>query len=77
VLHVSHGDAGLDQGVLEGQAAPEQEGDEIIAPQVTDLSPLFDQFAAAVNAVAGQVGAEVGARGRARWLRVARRRDLD
>jgi hypothetical protein len=38
--------------VLEGQAAAEQEGDEIVAPEVADFSPLLDQLAPAVDAVA-------------------------
>ena len=33
-LYVSHADARLDQGVLEGQAAAEQKGDEVVAPEV-------------------------------------------
>ena len=33
-LHVSHADASLDQGVLEGQAAAEQKGDEVVALEV-------------------------------------------
>jgi hypothetical protein len=42
VLHVSHADPRVYQSVLEGQAAAEQEGDEIVAPQVADLAPLLD-----------------------------------
>jgi hypothetical protein len=61
-FHVSHPDPRVDQGVLEGQAATEQESDEIVAPEVADFSPLLDQLAPAVDAVARQVGAEVSAR---------------
>ncbi len=35
-----------------GQAATEQESDEIVAPEVTDFFPLLDQLASAVDAVA-------------------------
>jgi len=76
-FNVAHPDPRLDQGVLKGQAAAEQEGDEVVAPQVADLCSLFDQLASAVNAVAGQIGAQVGPRGRAGWLRIAGRCDLD
>ena len=41
-LDIAHTDPSLDQRMLEGQAAAEQEGDEVIAPEVTDLSPLLD-----------------------------------
>ena len=63
--------------MLEGQAATEQKGDEIIAPKVTDFPPLLDELAPTVDAVTRQVGAEVSARGRTGGLRVAWRRDLD
>jgi len=63
--------------MLEGQAATEQKGDEIVAPKVADLIPLLNEFATAVDAVGRQVDAEVGAAGRACGLWVARRRDLD
>jgi hypothetical protein len=41
-LHVSHAGSRVYQSVLEGQAAAEQESDEIVAPQVADFSPLRD-----------------------------------
>jgi hypothetical protein len=41
-FYVSHADARLNQGMLEGQAAAEQKGDEVVAPEVLDLSPLLD-----------------------------------
>src|SRR5947207_6159197 len=63
--------------MLEGQAATEQKGDEIVAPKVADLAPLLNEFATAVDAVGRQVDAEVGAGGRACGLWIARRRDLD
>jgi hypothetical protein len=59
--------------MLEGQAAAEQKGDQVIAPEVADLSPLLDQFAPSIDAVARQIGTQVAARGRARRLRVAGR----
>ena len=51
-FHVSHADPRVDQSVLEGQAAAEQEGDEIVAPEVADFAPLVDQLAPAIDAVA-------------------------
>ena len=76
-FHVSHADSCVDQGVLEGQAATEQEGDEIVAPEVADFPPLLDELTPTVNAVTRQIGAEVSAWGGTGGLRVARRRDLD
>ena len=46
--------------MLEGQAAAEQKGNEVVAPQVADLAALLDQLAPAVDAVTGQVGAQIG-----------------
>ena len=48
--------------MLEGQAAAEEKGDEVVAPEVLDLPPLLDQLAPAVYSVAREVGAEIGAR---------------
>ena len=47
--------------MLEGQAATEQEGDEIVAPEVADFPPLLDELAPTVDAVTRQVGTEVSA----------------
>ena len=55
-LDIAHTDPGLDQRMLEGQAAPEQEADEVVAPEVADLAALLDQLTPAVDAVAGQIG---------------------
>src|SRR6516225_12424814 len=76
-LDIAHTDPGLDQRMLEGQAAPEQKADQIIAPEVADLAALLDQLAPAVDPVAGQIGAQVGPWRRAGWFRIAGRCDLD
>src|SRR5215472_11348325 len=51
-LHVSHANSRLDQRMLESQAAAQQKGDKVVAPQVANLRPLLDQFAPAVDTVA-------------------------
>jgi hypothetical protein len=63
--------------VLEGQAAAQQEGYEVVAPEVADFSSFFDKLTVAIDAITGQIGANVGTRGGTGGLRVARRRDLD
>jgi hypothetical protein len=50
---MSHADPRVHQGVLESQAAAEQEGDEVVAPEVADVAPLLSQFAPTIDAVAG------------------------
>src|SRR5215831_13206315 len=55
----------------------EQETDQIVAPQVSDVSPLLNQFATAVNAVPRLVSPEVDTRSRARRFRIAWGCDLD
>ena len=57
--------------MLEGQAAAQQEGDEVVAPKLADFSSFFDQLTVAIDAIAGQIGANVGTRGRTGGLRVA------
>jgi hypothetical protein len=49
--------------VLEGQAATQEKGDQIVAPKIADVASLLSQLAFAVDAVARQVSAEVGSRG--------------
>src|SRR5262249_25962751 len=74
---VAHPYPRLDQGMLEGQAATEQERDQIVAPQITDLPSLLGQLASTVDSIAGKIGSKIGTRGRAHRFRIARRRDLD
>jgi hypothetical protein len=59
-LNISDTDPCLDQGAFKGQAATDQEGDEVIAPEISYLLPLLNQLALSVNTVAGQVGTKVG-----------------
>ena len=63
--------------MLEGQTATKQKSDQIVAPQVTDLAPLLGQLAPAVDTVARNIGAKIGARSRTRRFRIARWCDLD
>src|SRR6516165_1618983 len=51
-FYVSHADPRVDQGVLEGQAATEQESHEIVTPEITDFSPLLDELTPTIDAVA-------------------------
>src|SRR5215472_3336788 len=74
---VPHSTFRLNQRMLESQAAAKQKGDKVVAPQVANIFRLADKLAITVDAVAGQIGAQVGARGRADGLRVAGRRNLD
>src|SRR5262249_52099960 len=71
-LHVSGWYAGLDQGVLEGEAAAEEKRDQVIPPHVADGGALLGELAFPVDAVAGHVGAKVGPRGGTNGLRITR-----
>ena len=50
--------------MLEGEAATEQEGDQVRPPEVPDFSASFGQLAPAVDPVGGHVRAQVGVRRR-------------
>ena len=63
--------------MLEGQTATKQKSDQIVAPQITDLSSLLGQLAPTVDSIAGEIGAKIGTRGRTRRFRIARWCDLD
>jgi hypothetical protein len=76
-LHVAGRHAGLDEGVLEGEATAEEERDQIVPPHVADVGALLGQLASPVDAVAGHVGTEVGPGGRTQRLRITRDGDLD
>ena len=56
------GTSGLQQGVLEGERAAEQEADQVVAPAAIQVGRLVDQLAVAIDAIARQVGAQVGPR---------------
>src|SRR5947209_3858809 len=56
--------------MLESQAAAEQKGDKVVAPEVSDVFSLLDQLTSAIDAVAGQVDAKVRAWGSAGRLRI-------
>ena len=43
-LHVSWWNPGLDQGVLEGEAAAQQKGDQIVPPHIADVASLFGEL---------------------------------
>src|SRR5215471_13767411 len=75
-LHVSHADPRLDEGVLEGEAAAEEERHEVVPPEVSDVASLLGQLALAVDAVARHVGAKICTGHCAGWVGVARWRDL-
>src|SRR5881275_988801 len=62
VLDVPQIDAGLEQRPLEREGAAEQERDEVIAPVRRDVAHLVGHHAVLVDAVAGNVGAEIGTR---------------
>ena len=63
------------QRALEGEAAADEERDEVVAPDVADVGRLGDQLAVHPDAVAREVGAEVARRRAARRLaRVESRR---
>src|SRR5215471_1883825 len=76
-LHISHTDPRLDEGMLEREAAAEEEGHKIVPPEVSDVAPLLGQLALAVDAVARHIGAKICTRRGAGWLWVARWRDLN
>jgi hypothetical protein len=43
-LHVARGKPGLDQGVLEGEAAAQEKRDQIVPPDVPDIASPFGQL---------------------------------
>lgn len=67
VRDVPHLEARLDHGRLEGEAAPEEEGHEIVPPEGGDVCHLVGELALPVDTVSGNIGADVRAgRGEAR-----------
>jgi hypothetical protein len=50
-LDVSRGKAGIDQRVLEGEAAAQQKCDQIVTPDVSDVAPPLGQLAVPVDAI--------------------------
>src|SRR5215467_16126264 len=76
-LQVSHADPRLDEGVLEGEAAAEEERHEVVPPEVSDVAVLLKQLALAVDAVARHIGAKICTGRGAGRLWVARWRDLN
>ncbi len=55
-------DSGVGKGVLEGEAAPEEERHQVLAPVREDVGRFLGEGAVPPDPVAGQVGAQVGAR---------------
>ena len=68
VLEVAHRDAGLQQRGLEGEAAAEQERDQVLAPVLAHVGHLGDRLAVLVDDVRRQVGAQVAGEDRCRDL---------
>src|SRR6266850_6570088 len=63
LVDVTHRDARVEQGPLEGERAAEQEGDEIVAPERAHIGDLVGEHAVLVDAVPGNVRAQIGPRG--------------
>jgi hypothetical protein len=61
---VAHRHAGVEETVLEGEAAPEQERDHVVAPVRGHVGRLGDQPTVLVDPVRREVGAQVGVRAR-------------
>ena len=76
-LNVGQGDAGAYQGVLEGEAAPQQEGDHVAGPEVGDALRLVHHLTPLVDLIPGQVAREIGTGGRDGRLDRARLHNLD
>ncbi len=67
VRDVADLEARFDHGRFEGEAAPEEEGHEIVPPEIGDVGHFVGELALPVDAVPGQVVAQVRAgRGEAR-----------
>ncbi len=73
LLDVAHRDARLGQRPLEGEAAPDEERHQVVAPVRDDVRGLVHQLAVLPDPVARQVGAQVGAVGERQWSRSRRR----
>ena len=76
-LDIAHGDTRLDQGMVEGMAAAEQEGHQVISPKVAYLLSLLNQLPIAVDTVTADVGSKIGSWCRAGRLRITWWGDLD
>src|SRR4029077_8443889 len=76
-LDVPHRDARVEQRPLEGERAAEQEGHQVVAPEGAHVGHLVGHHPVLVDAVARQVGAEVGAGRHADRLGRAHVGDLD
>jgi hypothetical protein len=70
-LEVAEADARLEKPALGGEAAAEQERDQVGAPEVADVGNLGRHVALAVDAVAGEVGPKIRLRRDAARVRVA------
>ena len=77
LLDVPDGQLGRQQRALERERAADQERDEVLAPDVADVGDLVRDLAVAVDAVAGEIGSEVGAGREVARLGVAGVADLE
>jgi len=59
LLHVAQAQARLEQRLLEGKRAAEDEGDQVLAPERADVADVLHRLAVAEYAVARHVGADV------------------
>ena len=71
---MAHLETRRDQRVLERVRTADEKRDEIRAPEIDDLVPLFEQDAFAVDAVLRQIRAQVGARRDRRFVSPRRER---
>ena len=69
--------AGALERVVEGDSRSDQEGHEIVPPQRAEVGDVVEAFARAVDRVARQVDAQVGAGREPLRLRIARIADLE
>ena len=59
LLDVPQADAVLQQGLLEGKGATDDEGDQIVPPVLPDVVRFIGQFAIAKNAITRNVSADI------------------
>ena len=74
---VADGDPGLQQRVLEGERATDQEADQVVAQKFLEVGRLIDQFAVLPYPITRQIGTQIGAARDCLRLRIARLGDVE
>lgn len=70
-VDVSDGDGGFDEGPFKAEGAAQEEPDKVVLPVGADVRRFIDAFPVLPDAVAGNVGSQVGAGGHDPWFGIS------